>query len=91
MRVSMIDIIRDVSLTTLILFHMYSSYSTEYCTRNHTVTVCNYIISGEISNFYNCINYVRASVPMRDLCHTLYGKTNIINTILKKIYFLLRG
>lgn len=40
MRVSMIDIIRDVSLTTLILFHMYSSYSTEYCTRNHTVTVC---------------------------------------------------
>lgn len=36
MRVSMIDIIRDVSLTALILFHMYS---TEYCTRTHTVTV----------------------------------------------------
>jgi len=45
---SMIDIIRDVSLTTLILFHMYS---TEYFTRCHTVTVYNYI-SGEISNSF---------------------------------------
>lgn len=48
MRVSMIDIIRDVSLTTLILFHMYF---TEYYTRSHTMAVCNYI-SDEISNIF---------------------------------------